>query len=83
MGPKQAKLLRLIGFNLPHNAHFDKLMLSLKSKLIAWASCTLSLVVRILVTNQMIMASIWYITIYWNPNFRMFDQICGLLRIFI
>ncbi len=40
-----------VGFRLPVEANFDKLMTSLKGKMIAWGNCNLSLVGRILVAN--------------------------------
>ncbi len=40
-----------IGFQLPTEANFEKLMLALKRKMIAWGNCNLYLVGKILVTN--------------------------------
>jgi hypothetical protein len=46
-----------VGFHLPTEANFDKMMLSLKGKLISWSHNTLSLAGRILVANQVLLAS--------------------------
>ncbi len=50
-----------IGFRLPTEANFDKLMLFLKGKLIAWGHRNLSLAGRILVANQVLLVSMWYL----------------------
>jgi hypothetical protein len=41
----------MVGFHLPREANFDRLMIALKSKLIAWSHNLLSLAGRILVDN--------------------------------
>jgi len=50
-----------VGFHLPSEANFDTMMLALKGKLINWSSNKLSLAGRILVANQVLLASIWYL----------------------
>jgi hypothetical protein len=60
-----------IGFRLPIEANFEKLMLTLKGKMIAWGKCNLFLAGRILVANQVLLSSMWYLVAYWNPNPRM------------
>ncbi len=47
-----------VGFRLPVEANFDKLMTSFKGKMIAWGNCNLSLAGRILVANQILLSSI-------------------------
>ncbi len=73
----------LVGFHLPPEANFDRLMVALKSKLIAWGHNLLSLAGRILVSNQVLLASMWYLAACWNPNPRMTSQIRGVIRNFI
>jgi hypothetical protein len=58
-------------------------MVTLKSKLIAWSHNLLSLAGRILVANQILLASMWYIAACWNPNPRMTAQIRGVIHNFI
>ncbi len=43
----------------------------------------LSLAGRILVANQVLLASIWYLAACWNPNPRMCCQVRGVIRNFI
>jgi len=58
-------------------------MMALKSKLINWNHNQLSLARRILVTNQVLLASMWYIAACWNPNPWMTTQIRRVVRNFI
>jgi hypothetical protein len=60
-----------VGFHLPPEANFDKMLSTLKGKLINWSTCRLSLAGRILVANQVLLASMWYLAASWNPNPRM------------
>jgi hypothetical protein len=50
-----------MGFRLPTKANFDKMMAALKGKLISWSHSNLSLTGRILVANQVLLASMWYL----------------------
>jgi hypothetical protein len=50
-----------IGFQLPTEANFDKFTLALKGKMIAWGKCNLSLASKILVANQVLLSSMWYL----------------------
>jgi hypothetical protein len=72
-----------IGFWLPTEANFEKLMFALKGKMITWGKCKLSLAGRILVANQILLSSMWYLAACWNPNSRMCNQIRGVVRNFI
>jgi len=72
-----------VGFRLPIEANFDKMMTALKGKLINWSHSNLSLAGRILVANQVLMASMWYLAASWNPNPRMCSQVRGVVRNFI
>ncbi len=72
-----------VGSHLPPEANFEKMRLSLKNKLINWSNNRLSLAGRILVANQVLLASMWYIATSWNPNPRMCSQIRGIVRNFI
>jgi hypothetical protein len=59
------------------------MMHALKSKLIIWSNNALSLAGRILVANQVLLASIWYMAACWNSDPRMSSQVRGLIRNFI
>jgi len=72
-----------IGFQLVVEANFDKFMTSLKGKMIVWGNCNLSLTCIILITNQVMLSSMWYMAAYWNPNLRMCNQIRGVVQNFI
>ncbi len=72
-----------VGSHLPLEANFEKMMVSLKGKLISWSNNKLSLVGRILVANQVLLASMWYIAASWNPSPRMCSQVRGVVRNFI
>jgi len=72
-----------VGFHLPSEANFDKMMLALKGKLINWSQNNLSLAGRILVANQVLFASMWYLATCWNPNPRMCCQVRRVVKNFI
>jgi len=72
-----------VGFHLPPEANFDTMMIALKGKLISWSHNTLSLAGKILVANQVLLASLWYLAACWNPNPRMCSQVTGVIRNFI
>ncbi len=72
-----------VGFHLPFEANFNKMMLALKNKLITWSHNKLSLAGRILVANQVLFAPTWYLATCWNPNPRMCAQVKGVIRNFI
>jgi hypothetical protein len=72
-----------VGFHLPPEANFSKLVTALKGKLINWSTCRLSLAGRILVANQVLLASMWYMAAVWNPNPAMCSQIRGIVKNFI
>jgi hypothetical protein len=59
------------------------MMFTLKGKLIKWSHNNLSLTRRILVANQVLLASMWYLAACWNPNPRMCSQVRGVVRNFI
>jgi hypothetical protein len=72
-----------IGFRLPMKANFEKLMFTLKRKMIAWGKCNFFLTCRILIANQILFSSMWYLVACWNPNPRMCNLIRGVVRNFI
>jgi len=72
-----------VGFHLPLEANFDKMLSALKGKLINWSTCRLSLAGRILVVNQVLFASMWYLAASWNLYPRMCSQVRGVVRNFI
>jgi hypothetical protein len=59
------------------------MMFAFKGKLINWSNNKLSLAGRILVANQVLLASIWYLAACWNPDPRMCNQVRAFIRNFI
>jgi hypothetical protein len=72
-----------VGFHLPAEANFNMMLSALKGKLICWSHSNLSLAGRVLVANQVLLASTWYLVACWNPNPSMCSQACGVVRNFI
>ncbi len=58
-------------------------MTSFKGKMIAWGNYNLSLKSKILIANQVLLSSMWYMAASWNPNLRMCNQIKGVVNNFI
>ena len=60
-----------IGLDLLAEQQVAPLLLSIRWKLLFWSSARLSLVGRVVVANQVLLATMWYITSYW-----MFSRSC-------
>jgi hypothetical protein len=52
-------------------------MTFLKGKMIVRGNSNLSFVGWIIIANQVLLSSMWYMATYWNPNPRMCNQIRG------
>lgn len=50
-----------IGFRVPKEEINNKILLAINKALITWSSNTLSLAGRIIILNQVLLASIWYL----------------------
>ena len=50
-----------VGINLPPDAHIQPLLLPLRKKLIFWSSKNLSLAGRLVISNKVLLSSMWYI----------------------
>ena len=48
-----------VGINLPPKAHIQPLLLSLRKKLIFWSSKNLTLARRLVISNQVLLSSMW------------------------
>jgi hypothetical protein len=79
----RGSMFRHPNMQLPTEANFEKLMLTLKGKMITWGKCNLSFISRILVANQILLSSMWYLVACWNCNLKMCNQIRGMVRNFI
>jgi hypothetical protein len=51
--------------------------------MIVWGNYNLSLTCKILIANQVLFSSMWYMAACWNTNPRMCNQIRGVVHNFI
>eukprot|EP00250_Pteridium_aquilinum_P015467 c22598_g1_i1 orf=254-919(-) len=54
-----------VGLDLSPEQQIAPLLLSIRKKLLFWSSARLSLAGRVVVTNQVLLATMWYITSCW------------------
>jgi len=69
----------LIGFKLPRDANTEPLLDLLKKKLRSWASKTVSQAGRVLICNQVLLASCWYIAACCGLSLQVCDKIRSLI----
>ena len=72
-----------VGYKASPSANMMAVYLRIKGQLAKWAAARLSLAGRMLVANQVILASIWYIVSCWNPSKDFINFIRSLVRNFI
>ena len=72
-----------VGINLPPKAHIQPLLLSLRKKLIFWSSKNLSLARRLVISNQVLLSSMWYILSSWLFSRSLLSNLRRLIRIFL
>ncbi len=72
-----------IGLNLSPAAQAAPLLAMLRKKLLQWSTANLSLAGRVIVTNHIIMASIWYVASCCIFSKSFYGQILRLVRNFI
>ena len=72
-----------IGLDLSAEQQVAPLLLSIRQKLLLWSSARLSLAGRVVVTNQVLMARMWYITSCWMFLRSCIGQIQRLIRNFL
>ena len=72
-----------VGINLPPEAHIQPLLLSLRKKLIFWSSKNLSLVGRLVISNQVLLSSMWYILSSWLFSRSLLSKLQRLIRNFL
>ena len=56
---------------------------ALRKKLAYWSTVKLSLASHVLIANQVLLASIWYVASCWNPQLRSINQVKALIRNYI
>ena len=72
-----------IGFNIPTETIIAPIILSIRQKLIHWSSKKLSLAGRIIVANQVLLATTWYSLSCWTISKESIHQIQRLVRNYI
>ena len=72
-----------IGLELTAEQQIAPLLLSIKRKLIFWSSARLSLAGRAVVANQVLLATMWYVTSCWIFSSSCISQIQRLIRNFL
>ena len=72
-----------IGFNIPPETMIAPVIHSIRQKLIHWSSKKLSLAGRIIVANQVLLATAWYSLSCWTISKESIHQIQRLVRNYI
>ena len=72
-----------VGPDLSPEQQIAPLLLSIRKKLLFWSSARLSLAGRIVVTNQVLLATMWYITSCWIFSSSCISQVQRLIRNFL
>ncbi len=75
--------IRYLGLLLALVINFEKLLQSIKVKLISWSSKKLSLANKTLVVNQVLLASIQVTTTYQSPISKMCRQLKEFIKNFM
>ena len=72
-----------IGIDLSAEQQIAPLLLSIRKKLLHWSSARLSLAGRVVVANQVLLATMWYITSCWIFSSSCISQVQRLIRNFL
>lgn len=72
-----------IGLDLSPKQQIAPLFLSIWKKLLFWSSAHLSFARRIVVANQVLLATMWYITSYWIFSSSCISQVQWLIKNFL
>ena len=67
-----------VGLELAAEQQIAPLLLSIRRKLVFWSTARLSLAGRVVVANQVLLATMWYITSCWNLDLLQFLHQSGL-----
>ena len=67
-----------IGLNLAPEVHITPLFKSIRRKLIYWSNRKLSLAGRVVICNQVLLATMWYISSSWLFSRSLLGQMCGI-----
>ena len=72
-----------VGLELTAEQQIAPLLLSIRRKLIFWSSARLSLAGREMVANQVLLATMWYVTSCWIFSSSCISQVQRLIRNFL
>ena len=72
-----------VGINLPPETHIQPLLISLRKKFIFWSSKSLSLAGRLVISNQVLLSSMWYILSSWLFSISLLSKLQRLIRNFL
>ena len=72
-----------VGLELSAEQQIAPLLLSIRRKLVFWSSARLSLAGRVVVANQVLLATMWYITSSWIFSRSCISQVQRLIRNFL
>ena len=72
-----------VGINIPPEVQIAPLLHSMRKKLLYWSNRRLSLAGRLVVANQVLLSSMWYVTSCWIYVKSAIGQIQRLIRNFI
>ena len=72
-----------VGLELSAEQQIAPLLLSIRRKLVFWSSARLSLAGRVVVANQVLLATMWYITSCWIFSRSCISQVQRLIRNFL
>ena len=73
----------MIGFQIALEARFEAVLNALRKKLTFWATTHLSLTERVLIVNQVLLASIWYVASCWYLQVHTINKVKELVRNYI
>jgi hypothetical protein len=72
-----------IGFQVSAEKRFSELLFALRKKLSYWCTIHLSLASCVLIANQILLSSIWYVASCWSPHLRLVAKVVSLIRNYI
>ncbi len=68
---------------MPQKEKDNKILQSIKGNEVAWRSKKLSFVAKILVANQVMLVSIWYVVSYVNMSFFAMKKMKSFIRNYV
>ena len=72
-----------VGINISPEDHVAPLLIAIRKKLVYWNTAKLSLAGRVVIANQVLLASMWYILSAWLGSRSALSQVQRLIRNFL